>query len=271
MSSELSASAAESLSDLHVEGAGAEAEGGGDDGDDEDDKPRTIVLVGVTGEGKSSTANTLVLGGRGGGGGAGGGAPPPFAVSGGFSSATRECAHADYMRMPRPPRDAAAASPPPAEARRWSHVTARGVVRVRSDHITARADAPHRAPPPPLTARPTAAREGADVPPPPPAEPPTASLFWRVIDTVGLSDTDLPAAEAPTRDTACRIRMTHRHNSNRKPPRGDGTPSPSLVFVFVMPRSTTTRRKSPHRKTRAARVSRRARRRWPDCRPASQT
>lgn len=45
---------------------------------------RVIVLVGVTGDGKSSTANTLAH-------------APAFAVSSGLSSATQECSHADFM------------------------------------------------------------------------------------------------------------------------------------------------------------------------------
>ena len=43
-----------------------------------------LVLVGVTGDGKSTTGNTLA--GR-----------QAFESSGGFASATRECAHADYL------------------------------------------------------------------------------------------------------------------------------------------------------------------------------
>ena len=46
----------------------------------------TVVLVGVTGEGKSSTGNTLC--GR-----------PAFRVSAGLCSATSECAHADYLQL----------------------------------------------------------------------------------------------------------------------------------------------------------------------------
>jgi len=45
---------------------------------------RVIVLVGVTGDGKSSTGNTLAN-------------APAFAVSSGLSSATQENSHADFM------------------------------------------------------------------------------------------------------------------------------------------------------------------------------
>jgi hypothetical protein len=45
---------------------------------------RVIVLAGVTGDGKSSTGNTLV-------------GAPVFDVSGGLCSATQECSHADFM------------------------------------------------------------------------------------------------------------------------------------------------------------------------------
>lgn len=55
--------------------------GGGEAGVDR----QTVVLVGVTGDGKSSTGNTLC-------------GAEAFRVSGGFKSETQECAHADYLR-----------------------------------------------------------------------------------------------------------------------------------------------------------------------------
>jgi len=45
---------------------------------------RSVVLVGVTGDGKSSTGNTLV-------------GADVFAVDGGFKSVTQECSQADYI------------------------------------------------------------------------------------------------------------------------------------------------------------------------------
>lgn len=56
----------------------ADAEEDGDAG------PRAVVLVGITGDGKSTTGNTLC--GR-----------SAFASSDGLTSATSECAHADYL------------------------------------------------------------------------------------------------------------------------------------------------------------------------------
>ncbi|KAJ1632254.1 AIG1-type guanine nucleotide-binding (G) domain-containing protein [Pavlovales sp. CCMP2436] len=50
------------------------------------DEVRALVLVGVTGDGKSSTGNTLSAGSS-------------FEVSAGLSSATQTCSHADYMLM----------------------------------------------------------------------------------------------------------------------------------------------------------------------------
>lgn len=54
-----------------------------------DDAPHCVVLVGVTGDGKSSTGNTLS-------------GTASFEVSAGLSSATQASACADYMLMPPP-------------------------------------------------------------------------------------------------------------------------------------------------------------------------
>ena len=54
--------------------------------EDNSDLPRSLVVVGVTGDGKSSTCNTLS-------------GTSNFAVSGGFSSETAEAAHADYLHV----------------------------------------------------------------------------------------------------------------------------------------------------------------------------
>lgn len=53
---------------------------------DEDDQMRSLVVIGVTGDGKSSTCNTLA-------------SSSSFVVSGGFSSETAGVASADYLRV----------------------------------------------------------------------------------------------------------------------------------------------------------------------------
>ena len=57
-----------------------------EDEEDSGSPPRALVVVGVTGDGKSSTCNTLS-------------ASTSFAVSGGLSSETAENASADYLRI----------------------------------------------------------------------------------------------------------------------------------------------------------------------------
>ena len=54
--------------------------------DDEASSQRTIVMVGVTGDGKSTTANTLC-------------GTDAFDTSASFGSETAEAAHADYLQI----------------------------------------------------------------------------------------------------------------------------------------------------------------------------
>ena len=53
---------------------------------EDEERPWHLVVAGVTGDGKSSTCNTLA-------------GQDAFVVSGGFASETSECAHADYLLM----------------------------------------------------------------------------------------------------------------------------------------------------------------------------